>query len=48
MPFFWDEGDLYVKESQNLAEVPNGLCQVEGFNIRPLPNPYFKDIIFQS
>lgn len=48
MPFFWDKGDLYVKESQNLAEVPNGLCQVEGFNIRPLPYPYFKDIIFQS
>lgn len=48
MPFFWAEGDLYVKESQNRAEVHNGLCQVEGFNIRPLPYPHFKDIIFQS
>lgn len=48
MPFFWAEGDLYVKESQNLAEVHNGLCQVEGFNIRPLPCLHFKDIIFQS
>lgn len=48
MPFFWAEGDLYVKESQNLAEVHNGLCQVEGFNIRLLPYPHFKDIIFQS
>lgn len=48
MPFFWAEGDLYVKESKNLAEVHNSLCQVEGFNIWPLPYPLFKDIIFQS
>lgn len=48
MPFFWAEGDLYVKESQNLAEVRNGLCQVEGFNVWLLPYLYFKDIIFQS
>lgn len=48
MSFFQAEGDLFVKDSQKLAEVQNGLCQVEGFNIQPLPYPHFKDIIFQS
>jgi len=48
MPFFQAEGDLYVKESQKLAEVHNGLCQVESFNIQSLPYLSLKDIIFQS
>lgn len=48
MSFFQADGDLYVKESQRLAEVHNGLCQVKDFNIQTLPYLQFKDIIFQS
>lgn len=48
VPIYQAEGDLCVKESQKLAEVHNGLCQVESFNIQSLPYLSFKDIIFQS